>query len=81
MTRVRIIPVMMFGHAVRTRPCRHLECDASCATQMLQWIEASWIPARVKKMLQERNMARDRDSMSMSSPAALQGRRTSSRFD
>ncbi len=81
MTRVRIIPVMMFGHAVRTRPCRHVACDASCATQMLQWIEARWIPVRVKKMLQASNTARDRDLMSMPSPAVLQGRRSLSRID
>jgi hypothetical protein len=81
MKRFRIIPVMMFDDAVRTRPCRHLECDASCATQMLQWLESSWIPVRVKKMLEANNTARDRDSMSASSPAAPQGRRSLSRID
>jgi hypothetical protein len=81
MKRVRIIPVMIFGHALPTRSCRHLECDASCSTQMLQWIEANWIPGRVKKMLQETNTARDRYSMSISSPAGLQGRRSLSGID
>ena len=63
MTRHKIIPVMTFGHVVRSRPCRHLECDASCATQMLRWFEARWISGRAKKVLQESNAARNRDVM------------------
>jgi hypothetical protein len=81
MKRVRIIPVMIFDHVVRSSRCRHLACDASCSTQMLQWIEANWIPARIKKMLQASNTARDRDSMSMPSGATPQGRRSLSRID
>jgi hypothetical protein len=67
---------MTFGPVVRSRPCRHLDCDASCAEQMLRWIESRWIPGRVKKMLQESNTARDRDTVS-----APTGPRASARID
>jgi hypothetical protein len=81
MTRHKMIPVMTFGRVVRSRRCRQLDCDASCAAQMLRWFEANWIPGRVKKMLQASHAARRRELMSVPAGDRRPGLRPPNRTD
>jgi hypothetical protein len=65
MTRIRTIRVMTFGRIAGTRPSRHLHCDQSLVSKMLQWLEAKWLPVHAGKMRRNKNNARDRTSIAM----------------